>query len=149
VQSEQALRKFGEVDRELIEQRLHMQFELRAKGDWRGWLEFAAEDISFDIRGNWAVFPYAKPIQGKKALAEALMMVVVQFENLGWVINDLVIDGDRVGLRRTVMVRNRGTGRIAELDVAEFIRFRDGLIVEFTEIVDSAALAKLDRPDEP
>ena len=143
MQSEQALHKLGELDRELIEQRLQMQFELRAKGDWRGWLEFAAEDICFDMRGNWAVFPYKKPLHGKKALVEALMMVVVQFENLGWVVNDLVIDGDRVALRRTVMVRNRGTGRIAELDVAEFIRFRDGLIVEFTEVVDSAALARL------
>jgi hypothetical protein len=140
VQSEQALRKLGEVDRELIEQRLHMQLELRAKGDWRRWLEFAAQDIIFDIRGNWAVFPYNKPIQGKKALAEALMSVV-QFENLGWIINDLAIDGDRVALRRTVKVRNHGTGRVAELDVAEFLQFRDGLIVAFTLIADWAALS--------
>ncbi len=140
MQSEQALRKLGEVDREPIEQRLHMQLELRAKGDWRGWLEFAAEDITFDIRGNWAVFPYKRPIHGKKALSEALT-TVVQFENLGWVIKDLVIDGDRVALRRIVKVRNHGTGRVVELDVAEFLRFRDGLVVEFTLIADWAALS--------
>ncbi|WP_298357732.1 nuclear transport factor 2 family protein [Rhodoblastus sp.] len=143
MQSEQALRKLGEVDRELIEQRLHKLLELRAKGDWRGMIEFAAEDIVFEFRGDWTAFPHSKPIHGKKALGEALMSVVIQFENLGSVVNDMVIDGDRVALRRTAKIRNRGTGRCAEVNFADFLRFRDGLIVEFAEIADSAELARL------
>lgn len=141
MQSEQALHKLGELDRELIEQRLHKLLELRAKGDWRGMVEFAAEDIVFEIRGDWTAFPHSKPIHGKKALAEALMRVVIQFEYLGTAVNDMVIDGDRVALRRTAKIRNRGTGRCAEVNFADFLRFRDGLVVEFTEIADSAGLA--------
>ncbi len=143
MQSEQALRKLGEVDRELIEQRLHMLLELRAKGELRAMLDFAAEDIVYNVRGNWMAFPYVKPIQGKKVVAEALMMIAVQFENLGSVVHDLVIDGDRVAMRRTSTIRNRGTGSSAEVDIADFIRFRDGLVVELTEIADAAALARM------
>ncbi len=71
------------------------------------------------------------------------MMIAVQFENLGSVVHDLVIDGDRVAMRRTSIIRNRGTGSSAEVDIADFIRFRDGLVVELTEIADSVALARL------
>ncbi|MGO8737472.1 nuclear transport factor 2 family protein [Rhodoblastus sp.] len=141
MQSEKALRKLGELDRDLIEQRVHRAIDLRVQGDWRGLVELAAEDISFDLRGNWTAFPYSKPVHGKIALAQALITIIVQFESLGSIVNDLVIDGDRVAVRRTARLRNRGSGKIAEVDVADFIRFRDGLIVEFTEIADWAVLS--------
>ncbi len=67
MQSEQALRKLGEVDRELIEQRLHMLLELRAKGELRAMLDFAAEDIVYNVRGNWMAFPYVKPISRQES----------------------------------------------------------------------------------
>jgi ketosteroid isomerase-like protein len=141
VQSEQALHKLGAVDRDLIVQRISKLLELRAKGELRAMLEFAAEDIVFELRGDWTAFPYSQPVRGKKALAEALTRVVIQFENLGSVVHDMVIDGDRVAIRRSAQIRNRGTGACAEVNFADFIRFRDGLVVEFTEIADSSALA--------
>jgi ketosteroid isomerase-like protein len=141
--STETLRKLGELDRALIEQRINTLLEMRAKGDLRGMLDFAAEDIVYNVRGNWMAFPYAKPIQGKKAVAEALMTIAIQFENLGSVVHELVIDGDRAAIRRSSKLRNRGTGRSADVDIADFVRFRDGLVVEVTEIADSAALARL------
>ena len=41
-------------------------------------------------------------------------------------------------------MRNRGTGAMISVDVCDFMRFRDGLVNEFSEYPDSAAIAKLD-----
>jgi ketosteroid isomerase-like protein len=144
VQSDETLRKLGALDRELIERRVHALFEMRAAGDLRGMLEYAAEDIVYNAKGSWAAFPYASPVRGKKLVAEALATIAMQFENMGSVVHELVIDGDRIALRRSVKLRHRGTGKVGEVDIADFFRFRDGLVVEFTEVADSMALAQLE-----
>jgi ketosteroid isomerase-like protein len=145
VQSDDTLRKLGEVDRELIERRVHTLLEMRAAGNLRGMLDYAAENIQYNVRGNWAAFPYTRPVKGKKLVAEALTMIAIQFEDLGSIVHDLVIDGNQVAMRRTVKLRHRGTGKVGEVDVADFVRFRDGLVVEFTEVADSMALAQLEE----
>ena len=144
MQSDETLRKLGVLDRELIEKRIHALLDMRAAGDLRGMLEHAAEDVVYNVRGNWAAFPYTRPVRGKKLVAEAIAMIAMQFENLGSVVHDLVIDGDRVAVRRTAKLRHRGTGKVGEVDIADFVRFRDGLVVEFTEVADSMALAQLE-----
>ncbi|MDI9849309.1 nuclear transport factor 2 family protein [Rhodoblastus sp. 17X3] len=144
MQSDETLRKLGALDRELIERRVHALLEMRATGNLRGMLEYAAEDIVYNVRGNWAAFPYTRPVRGKKLVAEALTMISVQFENLGSDVHDLIIDGDRAAMRRTARIRHRGTGKVGTVDIADFVRFRDGLVVEFTEVADSMALAQLE-----
>jgi ketosteroid isomerase-like protein len=145
VQSEETIRKLGVVDRELIEKRIHAMARLHSDGNLRGMLDLVADDIVFNVRGNWLTFPYTRPIRGKKQVAETMAMIAVQFQTLGSVIHELVIDGDRVAVRRTAKIRHRGTGKVGEVDIAGFIRFRDGLVVELTEIADSAVLAELDQ----
>jgi ketosteroid isomerase-like protein len=145
LQSDETLRKLGALDRDLIERRVHALLEMRAAGDLRGMLDHAAEDIVYNVQGNWSAFPYTRPVRGKKLVAEALAMIAMQFENLGSVVHDLVIDGDRIALRRSAKLRHRGTGKVRDVEVADFLRFRDGLVVEFTEVVDSLALAQLEE----
>ncbi|MGO8737471.1 nuclear transport factor 2 family protein [Rhodoblastus sp.] len=145
MQSEQYIRKLGVLDRELIEHRVRTVFERRAAGDVPGILEYAAEDISYDVRGNWTLYPFSRPARGKAVVAQMLATIEMMYENLGSILHELVIDGDRAALHRTSQLRNRGTGQVVSLDVCDFIRFRDGLVVEFSEYPDSAALERLDR----
>jgi ketosteroid isomerase-like protein len=144
VQSDETLHKLGALDRELIEARVHAILERRAVGDVLGMLDFATDDIRINIKGDWAAFPYQRPVVGKKMVAEALSMIAIQYENLGSVVHELIIDGDRVAMRRTAGIRHRGTGKAAEIEIADFLRFRDGLVADFFEIIDTAALARLD-----
>ncbi|WP_374545120.1 nuclear transport factor 2 family protein [Rhodoblastus sp.] len=145
MQSDETLRNLGAVDRELIEKRIRAMARMHSDGNIRDLMAYVADDVIYNVKGNWMAFPYSRPIRGKEEVAQALAMIAVQFQNLGSVIHDLVIDGDRAAVRRTAMIRHRGTGKIGEIDVADFIRFRDGLVVELTEIADSAALADLDE----
>jgi ketosteroid isomerase-like protein len=145
LQSEETLRKLGDLDRELIEHRIRTIFERRALGDTPGIIEYAAEDILYDVRGGWTLYPFSRPARGKAIAAQMLATIESMYENLGSTIHELVIDSDRAAVHRTSKLRNRGTGAVVSIDVCDFLRFRDGLVVEFAEYPDSAALAKLDR----
>ena len=138
VQSPDLLRKLGEVDREMIEHRVRALCELRTDGDISSMLEYAAPDVRCFMRGHWTLAIYPRPLIGKAEVAEAYRQLNIQFENLGSVIHELVIDGDRVALHRTTTIRNRGAGHIHTFDVINFMRFRDGLVVEFSEYPDFA-----------
>jgi ketosteroid isomerase-like protein len=126
----------------MIEQRVRALCERRAQGDVPGMMEYFADDVMCFVRGRWSVTTFPRTIVGKKAVAEAYRQLNVQSENLGSVLHELLIDGDRVALHRTTRVRNRGTGRIHTLDVMDFARFRDGLVVEFSEYPDTAMRAR-------
>ena len=139
------LRKLGEVDRELIERRVRMFCELRADGDLSSMLEYAAADVRCFLRGHWSLAIYPWPLVGKEAVAEAYRQLNIRYENLGSIIHELLIDGDRVALHRSTSIRNRGGGQIHTFDVIDFIRFRDELVVEFSEYCDPAAFAALNE----
>jgi ketosteroid isomerase-like protein len=144
LQSDGTLRRLGALDREMIEHRVRTIFERRAERDLRGILEYAAEDIVYNVQGNWTLYPFSRPARGKAIFAQMMAMVDAMYENLGSTIHELVIDGERVALHRTSKMRNRGTGAIIAIDVCDFLRFRDGLVIEFSEYPDSAAIARLD-----
>lgn len=144
MQSNDALTKLGDLDREMIEHRVRTIFERRAAADHAGIVEYAAEDIFYNVQGEWTLYPFSRPTRGKALLAQALAAIEAMYENLGSTIHELVIDGERVALHRTSRMRNRGTGDVRSVDVCDFLRFRDGLVIEFSEYPDSAAIAKLD-----
>ncbi len=144
MQSDETLEKLGTLDREMIEHRIRTIFERRAAGDIPGIVEYMADDIVYNVQGDWTLYPFSRPARGKKILEQAFAMVEIMYENLGSTIHELVIDGERAALHRTSRMRNRGTGAIRSIDVCDFLRFRDGLVIEFSEYPDSAAIAKLD-----
>jgi len=145
MQSSQDLAKMAAVDRELMKSRVHAILNCLAAKDLPGSIRFFSDEVVFDLIGNWSIFPNARPGRGKEAWARALATIHTQLENLGSTIHDFAIDGECVALRRTTRVRNYGTGKVGDVEIANFMRFRDGLVVEFTEIVDSLAIAQLEE----
>lgn len=144
MQSDETLKKLGALDRVMIEHRTRTIFERRAVGDIPGIVEYMAEDICYNIQGNWTIYPFSRPARGKQILAQALAMIEAMYENLGSTIHELVIDGESVALHRTARIRHRATGETSSVDFCDFLRFRDGMVIEFAEYPDSAALAKLE-----
>lgn len=143
MQSEEVSRRLSEVDRNLIEQRIHALAEMRARGDIAGMLKYAAPDIVFN-GGSWKTYPLHARCEGREACGELGRAVNVTYENLGMTINKMLIDGDKVALHRTARIRNRGTGRTVDVEICNFLRFRDGLVVEFSEYPDTAAVEQLE-----
>ena len=133
------------ADRALIEQRVRRILELRADGDIAGMLEFVAPDIVY-TGGTWRRFPMQGRHEGRRAVGDMVRQMNILFENLGSTINKLLIDGDRVAVHRTSTIRNRGAGAAVAVEIWNFVRFRDGLVVEFSEYPDTQAFASLGEP---
>jgi ketosteroid isomerase-like protein len=145
MQDKEGARQLASLDRDLIEQRVRAMVQMHVDGNLRGLFDLVAEDVLYNVRGGWITFPYSRPVRGRSEAAAAMAAISVRFQNLGSVIRDLLIDGDKAAFWRTATIRHRGTGKVGEVDVLDFIHFRDGLVAEFTEIADSAALAELDE----
>jgi ketosteroid isomerase-like protein len=145
MQSRKNLAEIASVDRDLFATRIHSMLDLCADGDLAGLMDYFSEDVTYQLIGNWNMFPFAKPVTGKAATAHALAAIFTHFESLGSTIHDMVMDGDRVALRRTTRLRNLGTGRSDDIAVVDFVRFRDGLVTELTELLDSLAMARLEE----
>ena len=146
MQSDDTQKKLSDIDRELIERRIYELAELRARGDVAGMLRYAAPDIVIRC-GDRRDYPFHAPREGKEAAGEFGHVVNIAYENLGSEITSLLIDGDRVALHRTATIRNRGTGNTVKIDFCNFLRFRDGLVVEFSEYADTAAFARLESSE--
>jgi len=138
------LAQIASVDRELIALRVEAINDRLVARDLPGLLAFFSDEVDFELIGNWSIFPSSGRGHGKEAWTRALATIYTEVENLGSTVHDVVIDGEWVALRRTTRLRNYGTGRVGDVEIADFLRFRDGLIVEITEIVDSQAIARLE-----
>jgi ketosteroid isomerase-like protein len=66
--------------------------------------------------------------------------VAVDFEQHPLTSPELLIEGAKVAGRRRVRWRHRGTGRVGVSELADFLRFEDGRIVEVVEFRDSLSL---------
>jgi ketosteroid isomerase-like protein len=145
MQSRRQLADIAAGDRALFETRIRQMLELCAAGNLAAMMDHVSEDIVYEMVGNWSMFPFSQPVRGKEAFAHALGFIFTHFQSLGSDIHDIVVDGDRVAVRRTTRLRNIGTNLEDDIAVMDFVRFRDGLLVELTELVDSLAMARLEE----
>lgn len=72
-----------------------------------------------------------------------IQAICVDFEQWPLVVPEMIAEGARVAGRRQVAWRHRGTGRVGCSELADFVRFEDGLIVEFIEFRDTGTLMRI------
>ena len=143
MQTGDASQNLTEIDRDLIAARLAAILDYCARGDVAGVTSYFTPDVVY-TGGTWRIYPMSARREGREACAEMLKAIYVAYESLGSTIEQLIVDGDRVAVLRTTKLRNRGSGKFAGVPIWNFIRFRDGLVSEFSEFPDTAAIAALD-----
>ena len=139
MQSIEATRQLGEVDRELILDLLDKFFARRAAGDIDGMLELVADDIVCFPNTSWRHARYPRRIVGKESLREALHQRHVNYILMETVIHRTLIDGDQAAAHLTMTMRERGGGVTYTFDSVDWLRFRHGQIVEFCALPDGSA----------
>jgi ketosteroid isomerase-like protein len=106
--------------------------------------ETCSPDVVCEFVGDRATISYAGRHRGVAALINIVSGIGVDFEQLGHAMPDeVIVDGGNVAARRTVEWRHRGTGRHGLVQLADFVRFEDGRIVEIVEFRDSTALLQM------
>ena len=132
----ETLRRIGVIDRDLIEQRIRRLYDCWAHGDVEAMIEYLAPDVVFPALGFWTGMK--SPIYGRNQAIRAMRQWGETFENITSVLHEIVIDGDRAVVHRTGVGRLRNSGRRYQCDFIDFFRFRDGLIVEYSDYPDAA-----------
>lgn len=106
--------------------------------------EICSPDVVCEFVGDRATIAHAGRYRGVEALINIVRGVGMEFEQLGHVTPDeVIVDGESAATRRTVEWRHRGTGRRGQVQLADFVRFEDGRIVEIVEFRDSTALLQM------
>jgi len=83
------------------------------------------------------VFPYLGRKQGKAAIAATMRSAHSEFEYLGYTPVFMVTENETAAAIVLARLRQRTTGRIIQLFVADFFRLENDRIVELREFMDS------------
>lgn len=137
-----ANRRLSALDRELVEQRLRAYWRLRGQGETESIGPFLAEDCSY-CGTTWVGRTVAVRREGREGCMDFARHLRSVVEHLETTLLDLVIDGDQAVASRKLKLRARGTGRIGEIMVCSYVRFRDGQMAEIVEMTDDGALTRL------
>ncbi|MEK8094647.1 nuclear transport factor 2 family protein [Methylocystis sp. IM3] len=106
-------------------------------------LKWCAPDIICDFAGDRARLPYAGRHTGVDALLGIIRAVHVDFEQRPLGLSRILIEDARAACWRQVEWRHRGTGRTGVCELADFVRFDNGLIVECIEFRDTVSLLRM------
>lgn len=133
------------LGREDIAQRMVAMGSFSSRGpDVALFRRVCSPDVVCEFVGDRRSISYAGRHRGIEALVSIIRTNGVEFEQLGHAEPEVVIDGCHAAARRTVEWRHRGTGRRGLVELADFVRFENGLIVEMVEFRDSVALLQQD-----
>lgn len=112
-------------------------FDAYAKQDFGRVAARIDDDIQWVIYGPRQVFPFTGPRAGKRAVLDALAMIEKDYMIESHIPKIMVVDGDRAAVLSEVVVRQRTSNRALNFRIANFLRLRNGKIVEFEEFVDT------------
>ena len=108
-----------------------------ARGDGERMAALIDDDVDFVIHGPLQVFPFAGHHRGKGAVLEALGRIAKDYLLESYVPQVTVVDGDHAAVMSDVAFTQRSSGRTLRFHIADFLRFRDGRLVEFREFMNT------------
>jgi ketosteroid isomerase-like protein len=108
-----------------------------ARGDAERIAELIDDDIDWIIHGPMQIFPFAGHRRGKMAVLEALGALAKDYMLERYEPRSMLVDGDRAAVMSDVAFKQRATGRTLRFHIANFLRFRDGRVVEFREFANT------------
>jgi ketosteroid isomerase-like protein len=100
------------------------------------------DDIDWAIYSPVKVFPFAGHRRGKAAVLTALGGIAQDYMLERYTPQVIIVDGDRAAVMSDAAFKQRSTGRTITLQLANFLRFRDGRVVEFREFANTFDLVE-------
>jgi uncharacterized protein len=110
-------------------------------------LALLADDVEvISLGGGQPGIEFTRGGCGKAAAARYLARLAEGWEMLRYEVEDFIAERDRVVVLGWCAFRNRRTGKVADTLKVDVYRFRDGLVVEFREFYDTAAMREAAAP---
>lgn len=95
------------------------------------------DDIDWIIYAPISIFPYAGARRGKNEVLTSLAMVYQSYSIVKFDVLAKLVDGDRASTMTEAQLVQRETGRTIRSRMANFMRFRDGQVIEYRGFTDS------------
>jgi ketosteroid isomerase-like protein len=99
--------------------------------------EFLDDDVKWTISGPVDVLSFCGTRHGKEAVIDMIERLAPQVFAIHTFTRDaLLVDADRAATLNRLSATRRD-GRVITYRVAQFLRFRDGKVVEYLSVIDS------------
>jgi uncharacterized protein len=111
------------------------------------WLDLMTDDVK--IRSLAAGRPgvsFTTAANSKEQFKRYFEGLLGDWEMINYKTETFIAEGDRVAMLGSTAWRNCKTGRSVDTPKADFFTFRDGKIVDFRELYDTAALIAAAQP---
>ncbi|WP_369721013.1 nuclear transport factor 2 family protein [Bradyrhizobium sp. LLZ17] len=112
------------------------------RADLEAALACCTDDVDFLTHAPIDVLTHMGPRHGKAELREYWGTVQARYVETRYEVPQIVAEGDTVAAYLHVFFRKRSNDRIIQVDMAVFYTFRDGLIAQIREIIDSYDLVQ-------
>jgi ketosteroid isomerase-like protein len=122
---------------ELLRKRLYELYAAYAAGRIDEVLRDYDDNVTMTSYAPVDIFPYLGRKQGKTAVAATMHAAHAAFEYLSYQPVFMVTEQEDAAVIVLARLRQRATGRIIQLFIADFIRFDKGRIVELRQFMDS------------
>jgi len=112
-------------------------YDAYGRGDGQRVAQFIDDDIDWAIYAPVDVFPFAGVRRGRAAVIETLAGIAAAYALESYRPEIIVVDGDRAAVMSDVHFVQKATGRSLRFRLANFLRFRDGRLIEFREFANT------------
>ena len=123
---------------ELLRKRLYDIYAAYAEGRIDEVLRAYDDNVVMTSHAPVDIFPYLGRKQGNAAVAATMNTAHAAFEYLSYQPVFMVTEQDDAAVIVLAHLRQRATGRIIQLFIADFLRFKNGRIVELRQFMDSS-----------
>ena len=111
------------------------------------WLDLMADDVKIrSLAGGQPGAPFTIAANSKQDVRRYFDGLLADWRMNHYTTGRFIAEGDRVAMLGSTAWVNRTTGREVDTPKADFWTFRDGKIVEFHELYDTAALIAAAQP---
>jgi ketosteroid isomerase-like protein len=101
-------------------------------------LPMLAEDVEWNIYGPIDYFPFFGTRRGKEAVVDAMCREIADYIHLQRCdFERMLFDGENAASLVRMTATHIPSGRVLSFRMAQFIRFKDGKLVEMRAILDS------------
>ena len=111
-------------------------------GDIEGSLARLSDDIDYIAAAPIDILPHLGHRRGKAEIRKMWQTVHARYSSMRYELPYIVAEGDKVAVLIRAFFRKSGSDRIVQFDIAVFYTFRDGVIAQIREVIDSFDLVQ-------
>ena len=143
MQSNEDIQRLSLIDADLLGTRIERLYESRQRGDFKTFATYFPPYMTFELMVPRGLMPFHGRQEGLDHFLRFIRFNHMTYEWIDYQVEHTETFGREVAVRRKCLGRNRGTALVQELQICSILRFREGLIDQYIEYVDTASLMKL------